>query len=380
MYKKYFSRFLKANEGKRHFAAHSHHYWPDITRDAQVKYWDDSAKYADHKWGEFFNTTYRDLQRNIADILKVTSPEQITFAPNTHELAYRLLSCLENGSKILTTDSEFYSFDRQINRLAEENIFSVKKIENTKNEFFIKSFINEANTDSYDLIFISQVFFNSAYAIKDLVSFVKEIKVETPIVIDAYHGFMALDTDLSQIEDRIFYMAGGYKYCGSGEGSCFLISPKNTVLKPKNTGWFAQMGDLANFKKDEVPFSNEGFRFAGSTMDFSAIYRMNAVLNLWKEEDITVEKIHKYVEKNQEDFLSLTEESKLSNYLIPINSRGHFIAYEFPTSNECEQFANELTSKGIETDFRRNILRFGFSIYQDNSDILEVSKIINSIQ
>ncbi|MEH0859864.1 aminotransferase class V-fold PLP-dependent enzyme [Halobacteriovorax sp. DPLXC-1] len=380
MYKKYFSKFLKANEGKLHFAAHSHHYWPNVTREAQIQYWDDSAKYADHKWGEFFSNTFRELQTRLAEILNISSPEQITFAPNTHELTYRLLSCFPNGAKILTTDSEFYSFDRQINRLAEENIVSVTKIKNTRDNSFINDFIKEANSNKYDLIFISHVFFNSGYAIPDLTEFINEIKTEAPIVIDAYHGFMALPTDLSAIEDRIFYMAGGYKYCGSGEGSCFLISPRNTKLKPKNTGWFAQMGELTNYKENEVPFSNEGFRFAGSTMDFSALYRMNAVLQLWKEENISVEQIHNHVKTNMNEFLNRISDTDLSKNLIPMDTRGHFLAFEFPNSKECESFAQKLRKESIETDYRQNILRFGFSIYQDIDDIIRATNIINNIK
>ncbi|MFG1500600.1 aminotransferase class V-fold PLP-dependent enzyme [Halobacteriovorax sp. XZX-3] len=379
MYKKYFKRFLNANEGKLHFAAHSHHYWPDVTRDAQIKYWDDSAKYVDEKWGLFFSNEFVELQKNIANVLNISKPEQITFAPNTHELAYRILSALPNGAKVLTTDSEFYSFDRQINRLSEENIFDVTKIENSNDKNFIDRFIQEANTDKYDLIFISQVFFNSSFAIKDLISFVKAINSKAEIVIDAYHAFMALPTDLKEIEDRIFYMAGGYKYCGSGEGSCFLISPKNTKLTPKNTGWFAQMGDLTNFSEDKVPFSNDGFRFAGSTMDFTAIYRMNAVLNLWKNEKVTVHDIHLHVEKNQADFLSGIKGTTLENKIVTTANRGHFIAFIFTTALECEEYAKSLKTKRVNVDYRRNILRFGFSIYQDSDDIIKLIKIIKDI-
>lgn len=36
---------------KLHFASHSHHYWPDATRDAHTEAWDDAARFADHKWG-----------------------------------------------------------------------------------------------------------------------------------------------------------------------------------------------------------------------------------------------------------------------------------------------------------------------------------------
>jgi hypothetical protein len=37
---------------------------------------------------------------------------------------------------------------------------------------------------------------------------------EALVVIDGYHGFLALPTDLSKIEDRVFYLAGGYNTSG----------------------------------------------------------------------------------------------------------------------------------------------------------------------
>ena len=47
----HFSRYREASPGRLHLAAHSHHYWPDVTRDAQLQAWDDAARLADRKWG-----------------------------------------------------------------------------------------------------------------------------------------------------------------------------------------------------------------------------------------------------------------------------------------------------------------------------------------
>ena len=130
MYKKYYSKFLAANKGSQHYVAHSHHYWPDVTLDAMTNYWHDSAKYVDDKWQYFFSEKIPQTQKRIAAILNLTYPEQIVFAPNTHEFLYRLISCFTANKpcRILTTDSEFYSFDRQVNRLVEENLVQVTKI------------------------------------------------------------------------------------------------------------------------------------------------------------------------------------------------------------------------------------------------------------
>ena len=53
---------------------------------------------------------------------------------------------------------------------------------------------------------------------------------ETLVVIDGYHGFCAVPTSLRAIEDRAFYLAGGYKYAMSGEGVCF--PPRAPRLPP----------------------------------------------------------------------------------------------------------------------------------------------------
>ena len=52
----HFSRFFAANPGLLHFAAHSHHPWPDVTQAAHARYWEDSATLADRKWAHVFGT------------------------------------------------------------------------------------------------------------------------------------------------------------------------------------------------------------------------------------------------------------------------------------------------------------------------------------
>ena len=65
------------------------------------------------------------------------------------------------------------------------------------------------------------------------------------VVVDGYHGFMAAPTDLSAVADRIFYVAGGYKYAMSGEGAAFLHAPPGFCPRPVVTGWYAEFGALA---------------------------------------------------------------------------------------------------------------------------------------
>lgn len=373
MYKKFYKRFLEQNSTIQHYASHSHHYWPDVTREAMLDYWDDSAKYVDDKWNHIFGKKVPETRALIADVLKLSTPEQIVFAPNTHEFVTRLFSCFSPLKKIsvLTTDSEFYSFDRQANRLAEEQLITIDKIATLPFDDFEKRFIEKINSQNYDVIFFSHVFFNSGMAVKNLKAIVDAVKnTSTMIVIDGYHGFMALPTDLSEVESRVFYLAGSYKYAQGGEGCCFMSVPKYSQHRPYNTGWFAGFGDLAN-NKGEVNYSSDGMRFAGSTMDYSALYRLHAVLTLFKTEGITVEKIHQYIQLLQKNFRDhllkidhpyLVEKNILS---VDYNHHGHFLTFAMPSPEHTKKLHDELRAHNIWTDYRGARLRFGFGLYQN---------------
>lgn len=372
MYKKFYTHFVEANPYVQHYAAHSHHYWPDVTLDATIQYWKDSAKLVDSKWDYFFSTKIPSTQALIAEVLNLSKLEQIVFAPNTHELVYRVLSCFTHlpQVRVLTTDSEFHSFERQINRLSEGGRFVADKVSTLEAETFEDRFIEKIKSEKYDLIFFSQVFFNSGITV-NIDRIVKAVEnINTVIVIDGYHGFMALPTDLSNIENRVFYISGSYKYAQGGEGACFMHVPADCKLRPEYTGWFASFDELAK-REAEVKYSEDGLRFAGSTMDLTPIYRLEAVLELFKRENIKVADIHAYVQKLQKNFLTALAELK-HPHLCEANilrndfkNHGHFFAFELGATRLAMDVHEELNRKGIVTDYRGSRLRFGFGLYQD---------------
>lgn len=376
MYQQFYQRFLQANVGKQHFACHSHHYWPDVTRDAMLEYWDDTARLVDDKWQYIFTEKVPQTQQLIADILQLPQPEQIVFAPNTHELVMRLLSCfdLRQPLRILTTDSEFHSFNRQVKRLAEYDNVQLDIIPTEPYATFEQRFIGAAEANQHQLIFCSQVFFNSGVALTDLTGFVQQLakSSEAMIAIDGYHAFMALPTDLSAIAERIFYLAGSYKYAQGGEGCCFMAVPVSSTDRPLYTGWFAEFGTLAAEKSATVLYSEDGYRFAGATMDFSALYRLNAVLRLFKQQGISVGRIHQYVQQLQQVFLTKLAEAnharlQRSSLLVhDLACHGHFLTFRCGSPAEVAELAAMLKRNGIETDYRGDRLRFGFALYHNS--------------
>lgn len=385
MYKKYYSLFLANHQNVQHFACHSHHYWPDITREAILEYWDDSAKYVDGKWEHIFTHKIPETQKLIADELHLSDYNQIVFAPNTHEFVYRLISSLPKNkkNKILSTDSEFHSFDRQINRSQEENYIECELVPTQPFDTFTSRFMAKIKSENYDMIFFSHVFFNSGMAIKSLEEIIDAVQSnDTIIVIDGYHSFMALPINLSKLEDRIFFLAGSYKYAQGGEGACFMVCPKSSRLRPEYTGWFAELENIEGHTK-EVFYPNSALRFAGSTMDFTALYRLNSVLKLFKQIGLNAEKIHQYVQGLQRNFLAelakqqhhyLTEKNILS---VDYNHHGHFFAFALPSPEHAKKCHDELKKSGVLTDYRGSRLRFGFGLYHDGNYDLSGLKEIN---
>lgn len=382
--KKFYTRFLKGHEGKLHFAAHSHHFWPDITREAQLQYWDDCAELSDEKWNKIFSEVIPKAQKHIAGILKLKHPEQITFAPNTHELASRVLSLFLGRPelKILTTSSEFHSWKRQFMRLEELSQVSVKQIDTSsllKNrEQFLQNFRAELS-GNYDLIYLSQVFFDSGLALTtdELSSLVNATPKESLFVVDGYHGFAALPTDLSALEGRLFYLGGGYKYAQAGEGVGFMVMPKGN-WRPAHTGWFAEIGELSQLSGQKIGYPKDGMSFMGATQDPSGLYRFNAVWELFKGQQITVDQIHQYVRGLQQVFLkempaNFEKHWQLTPLFDPtLPHHGHFLTFEALTIDEAEKCQKALSQQNIFIDRRGKRLRFGFGLYQDEQDVKEL--------
>ncbi len=373
-FKPLFSRFLAAAPERLHLAAHSHHLWPDTVFDAQLRYVEDTARLVDHKWELVFGDVVPRLQARIATILALPDPASLAFAPNTHEFVRRLLSCLppDRPARVLTTDSEFHSFRRQIARLEEDGLVQVTRVAQEPTADFPARFAAAAAAGGHDLVFFSQVFFNSGYAVPDLAALVAAVPDrEALVAIDGYHGFMALPTDLSAIAPRAFYIAGGYKYAMAGEGACFLHVPPGYGPRPRDTGWYAAFGALAGAQDGRVPYGVDGSRFLGSTFDPSGLYRLLAVLDLMAERGIGVPAIHDHVLALQEAFAEALDRAGVltrDQLLVPLDTpvRGHFLTYRTDAAGAID---DRLRAAGIVVDHRDDRLRFGFGLYHDLADV-----------
>lgn len=381
MYKKYYQHFLNHNKDKLHFASHSHHYWPDVTKEAVIQCWEDSAKLVDDKWDKWFSEDIPVAQKYISKILNFSRPDDIAFGSNVHGFINRLYSCLDPKKKkrILTTDSEFHSFERQLRRWLEDDDVVVDRIKvSTKSDFFnfeeqITKLVEE---NFYEMIYISTGFFNSGLQLKAqwIEKILPKISPDTLIVLDGYHTFAAVPFNMSKLEDRVFFLGGSYKYAQGGEGACFMTIPRDCKLRPRDTGWFANFEGLSGEMGKKIGYSSGGLRFWGATMDMSAIYRFNASWELFGKIGIDINKIHHYIQQLQTEFIEkLPDQLKTKLVNQDLDLQGHFLTFQFDSNQEASDFYNQLKSNNVITDFRDNRLRFGFGLYQELEDIGEIT-------
>jgi kynureninase len=370
----HFSRFRAANPGRLHFAAHSHHPWPDATEAAHARYWTDSATLADRKWEKVFGEVVPQAQQHVARLLALSDPRQVAFAPNTHEFVARIYSCFDAAKplRVLTSASEFHSFQRQTRRLQESGRVAVEEIPTAPWETFGERFAAAARGAPWDLVWVSQVFFDSGFLVRDLEAICDAAPADALVCIDGYHAFCALPVDLSRLHRRAFYLAGGYKYAMAGEGACFLAVPPASTLRPANTGWFASFDTLSAAPGEAVTYAQDAFRFWGATFDPSGLYRFNAAMDCLLSTGTTIDDVHRHSLRMQKHFLDglsrLRRASLGPQHLVPPAGapRGNFLAFDV---DPAEAIHARIAAQDVTIDRRGRRLRFGFGVYHDERDV-----------
>jgi selenocysteine lyase/cysteine desulfurase len=238
-------------------------------------------------------------------------------------------------------------------------------------------FTAEVRAGVHDLVYLSEVFFDSGFVVPELDHIISSVPENRAfVVIDGYHAFMARATNLGSIQDRVFYLAGGYKYAMSGEGVCFLHAPPGYGLRPVDTGWYAGFGDLVGGVGDQVPYAPDGSRFSGATYDPSGLYRMEAVLACLKDDGVGPAEISHHVQGLRKRFLSAG--IRPGELLPPAPlERGNFLT--FRTERAAELYSL-LHQHRVITDFRRDRLRIGFGVYHDGEDVDKLLEILADLR
>jgi kynureninase len=370
-------------------SGHSHQAWPDVAKQGILECYQHATEHIDDKWQYAFQKAER-VKAFYASLLGEPNA-QITLGSSTHELILRFLSdlaCFKSPTKkpirIVTTDGEFHSMRRQLNRLKALNV-DIQTLPIHPTHTLAQRLIDkiDANTDA---VMISAVFYGTSEIFEQIGDVACHAdSVSVPCLVDAYHALNVLPFNLKQWQlQTAFIVSGGYKYCQAGEGNCMLRIPKNYQGSPIITGWFAEF-DVLEQAPGEVKYAPGSGAFSGSTYDPVSHYRAAAVFDFFESQLLTPEKLRE-ISQQQITFLSdgIKSQPKLSKHFTfsdhSITRNAGFLAL---TTKNATQWATQLNTHGVQCDSRGQQLRLGPAPYvsfaQLNDAIAIMDKVASSI-
>jgi selenocysteine lyase/cysteine desulfurase len=377
-FKRLFARSLSADPERLHFAAHSHHLWPDASFDGQVEAWNDAARLADRKWDRIMDEVWPEAQRRVAAELGTGDPDAIVFSSNTHDFLLRIAAACPRADprrlRVLTSDGEFHSARRQFARWAEDGWLELETAP-------LDGLLERARSGGHDLILVSQVQFASGQIFAPVDQLAALGRPGGPwVVIDGYHAFMALDRPFGEAAaPSAFYLGGGYKYAMAGEGCAFMHAPAGFGPRPPVTGWFAEFEDLS-LPPGSVGYAGDARRFLGATFDPSGLYRFIAVQRMLEEQGLTTARISAHVAMLQAQLLAAIGGTALgrAELLNPLDGGPHarFLAFEAP---DAQRWYEELLEQNCVTDVRGDVLRIGFGLYHDAGDVDRLARLLGRL-
>jgi len=357
---------------------HSHQAWPDVAFEAQQQAWLDAAALVDDKW---------EKAAAVADEVRagwrrlLNDPDgDIALGQNTHELIGRWLSAVlpmfgtapASRSTLVTTDGEFHTIRRQLDRLAETGIRVIKIAAHPADTLAER--LAAAIDDRTNSVLVSSVLFGSAEIVRclDIVAD-RCTRNGAWLLVDAYHHLNVVPFDVRALGlADAFIVGGGYKYCQLGEGNCFLRVPASCELRPVFTGWFSEFAELADrHQPGDVAYGRGAARFAGATYDPTSHYRARRVFQFHQEMGLTPETL-RAVSRHQvtllaDRFQSLDLDPATAALVdVPGDRRAGFLAIQSPHAGALVAL---LRQRGVLADARGEVLRLGPAPYLSDAQL-----------
>jgi len=355
---------------------HSHQAWPDAAFDGVMECFKDSANLVDDKWPNAFAKA--DAVRAGYARLLHDEPGNIALAENTHELVIKFLSALplQKRRRIVTTDGEYHSVRRQLDRLAEEGIIELVKVPAAPLDDLadrLASNVSEATA----AVTVSSVLFRTGQIVPNL-PHLAQVCAErgAELLIDAYHQINVVPFNPRGLE-HAFVTGAGYKYVQAGEGNAFLRLPPGRAMRPVITGWFAEFATKEQPVSAGVQYAPGGMRFAGATYDPTANYRAAAVFEYFENKKLTPELLRD-VSQHQVglimkyfDDLDLPEAIVTRDRSVALEGTAGFVVFKSPQAGELCKLLHDA---GVYTDYRADALRFGPAPYLSDAQIEEAMR------
>lgn len=361
-----YSRFL--DPSRILLTGHSHQAWPDVVRDALAACFDDAARYVDDKWERAVFPKLDAVGQKILARMGFDPGDAIAFGRSTHELVFRLLTCLPLAKRprIVTTTTEFHSLHRQLSRLAEDGV-DVVWVDGHPRATLAERLL-DALQPGTAMLAVSAVMFEDAFVLPELPAIVaRAAEIGAIPLVDAYHAFNVVPLDWGPAKDALFVTAGSYKYAGFGEGLCFLRIPPGCALRPVDTGWYADFDHLAGERRGPVAYGPGGARFAGATFDPACVYRAEAGLAHWERFGLDVAALRAESLRQTSRILERldTAGADIASPREPARRAG-FVSVR---ARDASGVVARLRARGVFADARGDLLRLGPAPYLTDDEI-----------
>jgi kynureninase len=368
----HYSRFRVAE--RMLLTGHSHQAWPDVSAEGQYQAWDDAAEWVDDKWPRAAEKADR-VRRGYARLLGDPNA-LVALGQNTHELVIRFLSALPlaERSRLITTDGEFHTLRRQLDRLSETGRVAVVKVAAAPEDTLAERLAG-AIDDRTAAVLASSVLFGNGRIVPGLDRVLAACRrAGAELLVDAYHQLNVVPMSLERDGlDQAFVVGGGYKYCQLGEGNCFMrVPPGRDELFPVLTGWFSEFARLTDRPGGKVPYGEGAARWAGSTYDPASHYRAARVLDFFEAQGLTPELLRQVnqhqVRRLAEGFDALDLDPGVisRDRSTPLEWIGGFLALTSPRAGDLSA---RLRERDVWTDYRGDVMRLGPAPYLSDDQL-----------
>lgn len=408
------------------------------------------AGLANDSWETIFMSEIPRAQAHIRTMVGLDSdgPESIEFGHNSHELVTKIMSTVldrlitaypnpkSNPStspvasappsplpfRILTTDTEFYSITRQLNRLLslQSSLVNVEVVPAEPTDTFEERFRQtlEASEAGFDFIYCSVITYTQLTLIRDLPIFVaglnetiarkqddavadanpnKNSGYRNTIIIDAYHSFAAMPVCIKGM--NAIYLAGSLKHACAGANLAFAILPSSQAdLEPLITGWLADQsvlypGSCGVKIRDKVGYT-PGFRLMSSTPAIGyPLVTFNMVMDDYVKCGMSVKYTHDHVIRLHRRFLEGLTQLEANGHCCRFISletlrkpladeavRSHVLVFNQVTFEDAAECCRAMRKHSIGIDSRKTYVRVGFGLNHNSEDVDRLLECLRDIK
>ena len=365
----HYSRFRVAE--RLLLTGHSHQAWPDCGFRGQQRAWEDAARLVDGKWEEAFARAER-VRSGYAGLLG--TPERLddgdyALGSNTHELVVRFLSALPllTRPRLVTTDGEFHSVRRQLDRLEEEGLTIVRVPVDPIDS--LSERLARATDDAAAGVLVSAVLYRDARIVGGLDRLAERCRrVGAELLVDAYHALNAIP--LRPLEPgtraRVRRRGPGTSTASSGRET---VSARATGLSAASGGHRMVRGVLGPARtrgRGPGPIRPRGGTVRRQHVRSDEPLPGGGGLDFFREQGLTPVFL-RAVSRHQVDRLSrafdaLDADPRLidRDRETPPEAVGGFLALRTPRALDLHE---ALADRGVATDYRDDLLRLGPAPY-----------------